>query len=346
MNGNVKLCYTVSKQAFSMVLNQQAKIDSGGIRLLDGKILEMAKPAVESTISSVTSQVLSPLTLVSSVANNVQSVMIQKGVKSANAKLDVSLNKIGQVQNQLQQLSSAVEGLGWMNLAVGVLNGAITLYGFKKTFGYMEKIESEICSIKESIEQQKKNSIIRAYDEYKNQISSQLDFLEQYGLNIAVVLEVTKLLDSIDAFLESVYQQLVHGELSEDIACPVYISLGIVYLQFIQYYVKRYFEQHGKFPTNYEKWTRLGNRFEEEIFKEKLKKYLTLYCAMSRSDIYRTFSSIQYVMNYQKGIMIHEYMVLEQSKAIGCKNIDSLINTMIMRNCCHEEDDYVCIEIM
>lgn len=346
MNGKVKLCYTVSKQAFSMVLNQQAKIDSGGIRLLDGKILEMAKPAVESAISSAASQVLSPLTLVSSVANNIQSAMIQKGVNAANAKLDVSLNKIIQVQNQLQQLSSTVVGLGWMNLAVGVLNGAITLYGFKKTFGYMEKIEHEILSVKESIEQQKKNNMIREYDEYKNQISSQLDFLEQYGFNISVVLEVTKLLDGIDAFLESVYQQLVHGELSEDIACPVYISLGIVYLQFIQYYVKRYFEQHGKFPPNYEKWMRVGNRFEEGIFKEKLKKYLTLDCAMNRSEIYKTFSSIQYVMNYQKGIMIHEHMALEQCKAIGCKNIDSLIDTMIKRKCYHAEGDYVCIEIV
>lgn len=77
----VELAYEISKDAMKLVKAGKAVVSSGGVRLPDGSLFELAKP-VAKTIGN--SSPLSPLTFVSSITNNVQSVFIQKGVNKAN----------------------------------------------------------------------------------------------------------------------------------------------------------------------------------------------------------------------------------------------------------------------
>ena len=77
---DVVLAYKISKNAMKLVKAGKAVVSSGGVRMLDGTLVELAKPAAQALGSSP----LSPLTFVSSIGNNVQSVFIQKGVNKAN----------------------------------------------------------------------------------------------------------------------------------------------------------------------------------------------------------------------------------------------------------------------
>ena len=77
----IKMGFEVSKEAVKLVKAGKAVYSSGGVRLMDGTLFELAKPVVQTASNS---NILSPLTLVSSLGNNVQSVFIQKGVNKAN----------------------------------------------------------------------------------------------------------------------------------------------------------------------------------------------------------------------------------------------------------------------
>ena len=82
----VKMGFEVSKEAIQLVRAGKAKFSSGGVRLLDGQLFELAKPVVQTVDRG---NPLSPLNLVSSLGNNVQSVFIQKGVNKANKEIKV-----------------------------------------------------------------------------------------------------------------------------------------------------------------------------------------------------------------------------------------------------------------
>ena len=77
----VEVGFEISKDAMKLIKAGKAVLSSGGVRLPDGSLFELAKP-----IAKVAGRrnPLSPLTFVSSVANNVQSVYIQKGVNKTN----------------------------------------------------------------------------------------------------------------------------------------------------------------------------------------------------------------------------------------------------------------------
>ena len=84
----VELAYEISKDAMKLVKAGKAVVSSGGVRLVDGSLYELAKPVAQAAGSSGSGP-LGPLTFVSSLGNNVQSVFIQKGVNKTNRGIKV-----------------------------------------------------------------------------------------------------------------------------------------------------------------------------------------------------------------------------------------------------------------
>ena len=82
---DVVLAYKISKNAMKLVKAGKAVVSSGGVRMLDGSLVELAKPVAQTVGGSP----LSPLTFVSSIGNNIQSAFIQKSVNKANRSLKV-----------------------------------------------------------------------------------------------------------------------------------------------------------------------------------------------------------------------------------------------------------------
>ena len=77
----VELAFEISKDAMKLVKAGKAVVSSGGVRMLDGSLFELAKPIAQAASSS---NPMNPLSFASSLGNNVQSVFIQKGVNKAN----------------------------------------------------------------------------------------------------------------------------------------------------------------------------------------------------------------------------------------------------------------------
>lgn len=126
---DVVLAYKISKDAMKLVKAGKAVVSSGGVRLLDGSLLELAKPVAKTASGGP----MGPLTFVSSLGNNVQSVFIQKGVNKANRSLN-GLEKQGvKIIKDLdlihadtleikQGMSSMMDELYNVNQSVSLLN--------------------------------------------------------------------------------------------------------------------------------------------------------------------------------------------------------------------------------
>ena len=123
-----ELLFSISKEALKLVQSGQATISSGGVRLLDGTIFELAKPAVSQGFSSLAGSIVSgnPVGIVtnvvnmaSSLAQNVQSALIMRdlGVVGAN------VSSIG------TQVNGMVGTLDGISSAIGVMNNNITAMG-------------------------------------------------------------------------------------------------------------------------------------------------------------------------------------------------------------------------
>ena len=68
MNGKVKLIYTISKEAYSMVKKD------GAVLHVDGSLMELAVPSVQNAQGfSIPGNVFPGINMVSSLANNVYS---------------------------------------------------------------------------------------------------------------------------------------------------------------------------------------------------------------------------------------------------------------------------------
>ena len=78
---DVVLAYKISKNAMKLVKAGKAVVSSGGVRSVSGELIELAKPVAQTVGSNIS---LSPLTFVSSIGNNIQSVFIQRSVNKAN----------------------------------------------------------------------------------------------------------------------------------------------------------------------------------------------------------------------------------------------------------------------
>lgn len=127
---DVVLAYKISKNAMRLVKAGKAVISSGGVRMLDGSLVELAKPVAQSVGSGGP---LGPLTFVSSIGNNIQSVFIQKSVNKANRSLKVLKKQGVEIMKDLdlihadtleikQGMSAMMDELYDVNQSVVLLN--------------------------------------------------------------------------------------------------------------------------------------------------------------------------------------------------------------------------------
>ena len=145
----VEFIYTISKNAFNLIRNGDASLQSGGVRALDGSFIELATPGVQDVINDVPHFLIpgtffTGITMISSIVGNIQNVRIQQGINEANKKLDALL--VGQ-NNILNNLYN-IQELQLTNLALGLIN-------VRTSLEYLPKIEQQINEINNTLNELK-----------------------------------------------------------------------------------------------------------------------------------------------------------------------------------------------
>lgn len=135
------VAFTLSKAAMELVKAGQATFSSGGVRLLNGQLYELAKPVVSNGLSSIVKNFLqgggNPIAgivnVASSLTQNVQSALIMKDIGVINTNIggigaqigDIGA-QIGGIGAQIGDISSTINGI---SSGMGVINNNITSLG-------------------------------------------------------------------------------------------------------------------------------------------------------------------------------------------------------------------------
>lgn len=342
MAGDVKLVYTISKESAKLVKAGLAEVSSGGVRDIATKqLIELAKPAV----SSVLDNVISPITMVSSLANNAQSAFIQKGVNQANAKLDLSLAKMDQIQNAVNALAKS-NALNWVNCAVGMVNCGITVAGFYMTLHKLDEVSGQIQNLSNVIEKSIVSKHLREFDEYRFFIQSDVGRMKEGTLPVVQSGNIEEHLGKIAAYLKSVIRDFENRDIDGELGCTIIFNLGIAFAKEINEYSAHYYYETGKMPPSYNDWVAVLESINSPSFKEHLKRYLFFECPnIKMEDKYSTFSTVMFAIETQLGELEFTKNLIPQIEKKEYMNLDDFLGRRIQNNLFFEVDDKVCIPI-
>ena len=151
-----EVLFKFTPQAIELVKKGQAMFSSGGIRTLTGQIIEMGVPTVTSTAKAAAGGLgLGPVgagvNIASSLANNVQSGVLQHSVNLANAKLDTVVKQLGTLANAMQGLQQ-VQVLSWVNSAFSLANCGISVAGFYMTLNKLGQVKDKLVHLSDLYE--------------------------------------------------------------------------------------------------------------------------------------------------------------------------------------------------
>ena len=183
----VSVAMSISKAAMKLVKAGQAVVSSGGVRLLDGTMFEMAKPVVSSGITSKLSAfALGPLgsglNIASSLASNVQCAMIQQGVNAANIKLDETIQRLGRLETAMQGLNS-IQVLSWANTALSLANSGISIAGFYLTLTKLNNIDDEIKAFIDRYQRDRNGDAVEQFRTILFDLKNDLNYLQNRTTN-------------------------------------------------------------------------------------------------------------------------------------------------------------------
>lgn len=284
----VEFIYTISKNAFNLIRNGDASLQSGGVRALDGSFIELATPGAQDVINDVPHFLIpgtffTGITMISSIVGNIQNVCIQQGVNEANRKLDALL--VGQ-NNILNNLYN-IQELQLTNLALGLINVGVSLEYLPKIEQQINEINNTLNELKVHIERQEIHQCIREYNKYS---SSMLNCLDKMTDGEAI--DPDKL-SEVEAYLKSIILQFNNHDIDGTIACKIIFGLIPSYVQVVKMYSSNYYWKHKRNPNVYTKCIEVLKAMNQDAFCESLKKYLLINCPnLTMEEKYKSLSGI------------------------------------------------------
>lgn len=341
MAGNVKLAFTISKDAAKLIRSGKAVLESGGVRSLNGNFIELARPAVDSVVGNLSS----PITMISSLGNNVQSGFIQHGVNKANAKLDVSLEKLDQIQTAINGLSHT-NALGWVNCAFGMVNCGISLAGFYMALQKIEGVSDQISKLTGMVERKIVNDHLEIFERYCSYIRSDIAVLMEESISELESTNIPDHIEDISAFLKRVIREFENKEIDGVLGCQLIFSLSIAFAQEIKAYSSRYYYQKGKLPANYEHWISVLDSINSDVFKEYLKQFLIFdWQEISTQERYTIYSAIIFGVQEQLGNLEYTKETVLRISEENYMHMDGFLLDKLNTNQFYEKDGKVCIPV-
>ena len=322
MDGKVQMAFTISQKAQTLVTLGKATISSGGVRANDGSLIELAQPAImemtKNSLGSVVKNVASPVALASSLTNNVQSAFIQKGVNQANRKLDVSLEKLDQIQESLNGMKSTY-ALSWANCALGMANFGITLAGFAMVFKKLDNISAQLSGFEQRYTENENGKLIEEWRKYRQFIVTDLQFLDKgdYLYNVA------RDISEMEAYLKKIIDSFENRSIDGEIGCNLIFGLVMGYARLVQEYTARFYYKYREKPQNYLEWIDVLNKLSTPEFQDKLKHSLIIdYVDLPYVEKMKIYNAAMYSVAEGQGRLVHNETLIQQIAEQDYLNLD------------------------
>lgn len=342
MSGKVELVYTISKKGYELVKAGKAVISSGGLRTQDGSLLELAKPAVQGISKSITS----PLTLASSLANNVQSGFIQHGVNQANQKLDLSLEKLDSLERAVSALASQSNALSWVSCAFSMANCGISIAGFYMTLKKMDQISAQISALSDKINRAIINDMLERYDKYRLNLSSDVGLLQTFKPEVTKTPSFGANLNEIAAFLKRVISEFELRTIDGVLGCNMIFGLAVPFAQEVREYSTQFYYENSCYPANYDNWVKILEQIDSETFQRLLKSFLVFDHPELRMEArYTAFTGGMGSVQLQLGNLAYSRELVKQLPRGDYIKLDDILSKKLQRHCFTTDGDLVCIPL-
>lgn len=293
MSGRVKLIYTISNEAFDLIRKGNAILESGGVRDMSGRLLELAVPG-EQTVGmgsiklSIAGKVFSGINMASSLAGNVQCAFIQKSVNEANIKLD----KLLEGQNQIISGLQLITGLEIANLAVGLVNVGISLIYLPKIKAQVTEVQNSLDELKDHIEKQELYEYKKEYNKYS---SSLMNFIENVQFANAIVNGTVNAntLSEVEAYLKDIILKFNNYDIDGSLGSDIIFSLTPLYIYAVKMYSSKFYYETRRIPNVYNKCLEVIEEINSDTFRDAMKRHLLINCPeIIMENKYKYFSGM------------------------------------------------------
>ena len=359
------LTMKVSKAAMKLVQAGKAFLSSGGVRMMDGTMFEMARPTVApkllNTVSNfVSGPVGSGLSIASSLASNVQCAMIQKGVDAANLKLDDVIVRLGRIETAMQGIQT-IQVLSWANTALSLANTGISIAGFYMTLTKLKGIEEQLQAFFERYQQDRHGDTVEQFRTILMDLRSDISYLNQKSSNDTFDEDsfvqrepfVEEHLNRAASFIRRVIKEFLEERIDGRVGCQIIFVLATVYAQTANEYCCQYYYRHHVLHALFRDWASVLDEINTSAFRERMRQYFTFspeYADVSpvkKSDAIRI--AMESVSEYQNRLSACEELIrlMPESKFI---QLDDMLNQEIYAALARKNpaltDQYITEQIM
>ncbi len=281
-----KILFEITKEAIKLIQSGQATLSSGGVRLLTGEIFELAKPVASVAKNALGSISLGPagaaIGLASSLAQNVQTGILQHSVNVANAKLDQVIEQLNSFATALQGLQQ-IQALSWVTMGFSLANIGISVAGFQMTLKKLDQIQGQIKEFYDRYKEDRQSDRIEAFRNCLQSMKAHLGFLQEkyssasYDDQNFIQREALIEKDIITTcnFIHSVKEEFVANRIDRQIGCQILFVLLPVYAQTMNEFCCQYYYLHGFQHRLYADWLAVIHEMNDDAFRAGMKHFLT-----------------------------------------------------------------------
>lgn len=293
---NNLLLFELDTEAMEAVRAGNAKVDTGGIRRLDGTLMNQAVPLFISGAD----------------------IMDLLEERSPIASMDDQLRALGERIGLTEQGIKQLKEIGWLNNSAVQRTYAMTYEGFKQTLLGLDWVTTQIDSLYQYIRQRDEKDKIEKALRYTNFLKTDAGNLESNRFDVTNSLISTHL-DEISAFIERLYDELQHDSDNQSLSIQVLLSILQPYDYLIRKYSLSYYHENGFLPRSCETWYRPLSLVDKGNFlKRKIAYYINLECEISFRDKVRlsNWKADETATLLQNAEFVHQRFLSNRADAI------------------------------
>lgn len=329
--------WAVSTEAKELVKSGEAVFSSGGIRLLDGTLKELAVPIVKTTSNELTAPPV--LSAMNNYSSTQLAELIKNGTQMTNGKLESVLNMSTKLC-----LNTA---LSWANVAINLANCGLAFVFYKKQTNLMTKYFEEqnhridlvidlLNDINDKIAQIDNRDRAERIKYFFNQSDTDIDELLNNHYDLKTEHRtISSFLNEFSAFIEYLIDDYEKGLISNDFYLQSIFLLGSLFTKEVDLFSLQYYQVMKNDHKKYDYWCSIIDKIDKcESLKKRIKSYIMLQSPeispLEKRDYYEilnlTFS------NHTYNLQINNYVKKKIAIDSNLSTFDEIINTKIMND--------------
>ena len=267
----------------------------------------IGKQFAKAASSIATNGVFSGATLVSSVANNVQTEMVRRAVKEVSGKVDILTDVVKDMSVHVESIANGMQimqKVSFLNTGLSLVNTGVSVATFIVVNKKLNEIQATLNTLADTVDKIYKIEVANIISETSNLISRFKSFQMHYEdgdldyRNMYILLSDTK----------SQIEKLINLSLSEalpfDFANELIYKMLPVYSESLTFYLEYYYKNKGTIESSgVEYFQNIYNELLQENYINRFEDYLIIDKDYNDRDSSLLLTEQKYIIaNYFTGV--------------------------------------------